>query len=181
MMEGIDEGGLELTLPFDFPLYGSTYSTIYINPNGVLTFNGHLDGRDSWNPDTATLCSTPMVAVLWRDLVTSIYVDESSADSVTVRWSGVYYNTTVPVSFSAMLHADGTIRFRYGEGNANGGMIGVSTGNELFYTLAAESSFESTTNSMNNANDIVFTPWAPFPAGFSLSSRFFHFMRLRYL
>jgi len=164
-----DENSILLQLPFDFPFYGSTYSTVHVNPNGALTFNGVLTDSSSYSPSSATFQSTVMIAALWKDYIASIYVDDSSVDAVTIRWSGIYWNTSGSdntVSFSVTLYADGTIRFQYGEGNVRGGIIGISSGNGIDYIEVPE----SLSYAMGNANDIVFTPWQLLPAEFSLSS-----------
>ena len=53
------------------------------------------------------------------------------------------------------LNKDGSVRFDYGAGNAGGTpLIGLSSGNGNFYTLAAESG----STALGNAPAIVFTP-----------------------
>ena len=160
----------KLDLPFDFPFYGETYSNVWVSIHGVLAFDGYFD---NWYPSDGSLTARRTIAALWEDIDTSsgnIYV-KSSAEAVTVRWSGVYRNTSDPVSFAATLYPDGRVRLSYGAGNINGGWIGVSYGNgQPFYTLAAECSSESSRVAMNNANDIVFTPWTPLPEGLAIST-----------
>ena len=164
-----DDGCWLLTLPFDFPFYGLTYSNVWVSSNGILTFGESYE--NSWYPSDGNLVAKKMIAALWQDLDTSsgdIYVD-SSAEAVTIRWSGTCRSDSTAVAFSATLYPDGRVRLSYGTGNANGGWIGVSSGNEPFYTLAAECRSEANSVSMNNANDIVFTPWSPLPEWLSLS------------
>ena len=156
----------ELGLPFAFPFYGSTYSAVWVNSNGTLTFDGYFA---AYTPDRDVLYQHPMIAALWRDLDMGsgyIYVASNSTESVTIRWSGIYYNST-SVSFSATLYADGTIRLCYGDGNANGGMIGISSGN--FNTPNCILSSASESGSMNNASDIVFSPQMPLLSELSIS------------
>ena len=159
-----DDKCWSLALPFAFPFYGSSCSAVWVGSNGTLAF------AKEYSPYSASevgLSQNVMIAVLWRDLNTSsgdIYV-QSSADAVTIRWSGIYYNSSA-ISFSAMLHADGTIRLRYGAGNANGGMIGLSSGNGSDYILSSVSQ----SGSMANAADIVFAPLRAIPEGLSLSN-----------
>ena len=166
-----DEDSFELTLPFDFPFYGSTYRTVYVNPNGALTFDRVLTGSDSWYPQLETFRSTAMIAVLWYDYVTFIAVDTNSADHVTIRWDGECYYDCTPVSFSATLYADGTICFRYGSGNTNGGMIGISSGNDAGYALSSESESGSMGIENNNIghDDIIFSQQTALPPWLSLS------------
>ena len=110
-----------------------------------------------------------MIAALWANIDTQsgdIYV-KSSANAVTIRWNGVYYETRDPVSFSATLYPDGRIRLSYGAGNANGGLIGVSSGDMGVNYFQASASFSG---SMDGANDIIFTPWTPLPEGLAIST-----------
>ena len=157
-----DDNCWSLSLPLAFPFYGGRYSTVWINSNGTLTFDGTFN---AYSPSLATLQSKVMIAPLWRDLNTSsgdIYVASSSSE-VTIRWDGIYYNST-DVSFAVTLYADGTIRMRYGSGNANGGLIGLSDGSGSNYVL----SNSSQSGSMSGANDIVFRPTG-LPTGMVLS------------
>ena len=163
-----DDECWDLSLPFNFPFYGSAYSKVWVNSNGTLTFDGYFADYDS---DSTVLSQHPMIAVLWKDLRTNdgdIYVERSS-EAVTIQWSGKYYsNNPSTVSFSATLYADGTIRLCYGAGNDSGGMIGISSGNYNNPNYIISSASES--GSMNNAQDIVFTPQMALPDGLSLSS-----------
>ena len=156
-----DDKCWSLSLPFAFQFYGGLYSTVWINSNGTLTFDGTFS---SFSPSLATLQSRVMIAPLWKDLNTSsgdIYVDSSSSE-ITIRWDGIYYSSTA-VSFAVTLYADGTIRMRYGSGNANGGMIGLSDGYGSYIL-----SQSSQSGSMSGAKDIVFRSSGA-PAGLSLS------------
>ena len=159
-----DDKCWQLELPFKIPFYGSFYSNVWVNSNGTLAFDGTYSSRYA---TLANLSAHPMVAVLWNDLTTTggdIFV-ERSADAVTIRWSGAYY-AGASIAFSATLHSNGLIRLRYGSGNANGGLIGVSSGGGLGYLVSAAVQSES----MENAEDIVFVQTAyPPPDGLSLS------------
>ena len=164
-----DDTFWELSLPFAFPFYGSNYQTIRVGSNGVLSFDGNDPGRTG---SSTTLAGNAVVAPLWGDLNTTsgdIYV-ESSSDHVTIRWEGVYYGTSSAVSFSATLYADGTIRFRYGAGNASGGFIGISNGKAELWGVDWIEISQYVNTSLANVQDIVFTPQVALPAGLSLSS-----------
>lgn len=162
-----DDNCWAVTLPFAFPFFRSSYSTMWVNSNGTLTFDGSFTG---YIASTETLSTKAMVAVLWDDLYSlggwgDIYV-QSSADAVTIRWRGIYLRDPYPsVSFSATLYADGTIRLHYGAGNDEGGMIGISSGNGTDYILSSANQ----NGSMGNAADIMFEPIRTMPTGLSLS------------
>ena len=115
-----------------------------------------------------------MIAVLWKDLKTTdandIFV-ASNETSMTIRWRAVYFSGGTEVNASATLHADGRIVLSYGEGNANGGMCGISAGDGERYHVVRNDSI-----SWNNARDIVFevggyeASSAALPDGLELSS-----------
>lgn len=160
-----DDACWDLALPFAFPFFGHSYTNAKINSNGAISFgNADFTARSFL---TDTFLSTPIVAVLWRDLLTSggdIYV-ESGMDAVTVRWAGTAYTGGGEVNFSATLCRDGKIVLSYGSGNGLGGAIGISAGDGTLSHLAARSNG----GSMANADDIVFEMVSVLPEGLSLS------------
>ena len=155
----------DLALPFAFPFFGNTYTNAKINSNGLISFgSSSLLMVSSY--DNTKFLETPIVAVLWADMKTTsgnIYVD-SGADAVTVRWQGTYWAGGA-VNFSATLCRDGRIVLSYGAGNADGGAIGISAGDGTNYVLSAKHQG----GSMENAQDIVFTP-AGLPPGLTLGA-----------
>ena len=168
-----DDNAWAYALPFDFPFYGKIYKNAYIGSNGTISFSSSalFVYPNIYKPDgmagAVSLDGAAMIAALWDDLSTvsgNIYVDESSADAVTIRWSGVCKSDNSPVNFSATLYRDGTIKLSYGEGNSRGGIIGVSAGNykDLFVSASNQS------GSMSNADDIVLKQ--RLPSGFALQA-----------
>jgi len=102
-----------------------------------------------------------MIAALWNDWYTSgsnnppedIYI-ASSPTEITIRWQGEEYGGGNIVNFSATMQTNGNILLKYGDGNADGGMIGVSAGDGQRYSISAR----SWSGSMSNADDVVFSP-----------------------
>lgn len=146
-----DDNCWALALPFDFPFYGNTYRTVYVNSNGTITFGGRFSG---YTYSLQNFTNRVMVAALWADLDTSgtgdIFVSER-ADAVTIRWMGRYQGggEKDAVAVSATLSADGTVRLAYGAGNARGGFVGASAGEgERYLSLGDELD-------LNAASDIV--------------------------
>jgi hypothetical protein len=157
-----DDGCWEAELPFAFPFYGQSYSKVYVGSNGTLSFGSEFNEYEAGM--YAFTNGVPMIAALWDDLSTSsgnIYVD-SSPDHVTIRWAGTYLNGGTAVSFAATLSPDGKIVLSYGDGNADGGFIGVSAGDGVSYLLSSAGQ----SGTMAQAQDVVFTPKA-LPVGFS--------------
>ncbi len=160
-----DDDSWLLTLPFAFPFYGSNYSTCWIDSNGKIRFDG---SGSEYIESVDRLKAHPMIAVLWDDLITSdgdVYV--SATDSaVTIRWEGLYYSESTPVAFSATLEKSGCITLKYGDGNAIGGLIGVSAGDGVNYWLSAHSQ----NGRMHQAPNLLFTESKGLPEGLSLST-----------
>ena len=165
---GVDESW-DLALPFAFPFFGSSYTTAKVNSNGTISFGGN-DLSDCWRYDESAFLGTPVIAAMWNDLETysgDVYV-ESGAEAVTVRWEGYYYDSGgLAVNVSATLCQDGRIILSYGEGNEEGGTIGLSAGDGVTAQFAEKSG----KGSLASADDIVFTPGgAEFPAWFACSA-----------
>ncbi len=153
-----DDNSWKVTLPFEFPLFGKARTNLYVNSNGTLTFDGFFS--QFW-VDMNTFKQQEMIAPLLADLSTyspdDIYV-ETSSNTVTVRWDG-HYTAGGAVNFSATLSKNGQIVLKYGSGNVNGGMIGISAGDGTNYLISAKSE----SGSMASASDIVFKPVGGLP------------------
>lgn len=145
-----DDSYWTLELPFDFPFYGNKYRTAYVNSNGMISFGSGIS-ETSYSADT--FLENPIVAVLWRDLLTTgssdVYV-ESDTENVTIRWKAVYYNGGSDVNASIALSHDGSIKLAYGSGNDNGGFVGVSAGDGENFIIINNTSY-----SRNHTQDIV--------------------------
>lgn len=135
-----DNGTWEYELPFDFPYFGQTYRTVYVNPNGSFAFNtSYING----NLSEYSFSTAPMVAVYLADLAGDTAEDckiythvqeasESQEASVTIRWDVSNKDGgTGRIACSATLTPDGKIRLAYGEGNekTGGAWVGFSKGN----------------------------------------------------
>ena len=139
-----DDTGLWVNLPFEFPWYGKKYTTMYVSSNGFLRF-----GKGSTSRDWPTISSYPAIAVLLSDLVTTEMRVVSSDEEYTVVWKGNYYSSS-SVEFSATLHPDGSATLKYGEGNARGGVVGISGGTDDTKIVILD-----TTASYANMEDVV--------------------------
>lgn len=133
-----------INLPFTFDLYGTSYTSLYLNNNGNITFDNAL----SWYSASGFPITTPMIAPFWGDVDTRsdhgevwYYVDDNAfyATWVEVGPYSAYssYSTGLFNSFQVVI-TDGTdpvlsagqnIGFAYGEmgwttGSASGGSNG---------------------------------------------------------
>jgi hypothetical protein len=125
-----DDDSVEVSLPLSFPFQGSSYSSVFVNSNGNLTFGA---GDADFSQSVADLLSgPPRIAPLWDDLSPNagglVYVD-SDATSATVTFDGVpefFFggNNT----FSVTLRDDGTVEISYGNVDSPDNIVGVTEG-----------------------------------------------------
>ena len=113
-----DDDSAVVDLPWAFPFYGSSYTSVTVSSNGYLTFGS--DGTDFSNdPIPSTTLPNAFIAPFWDDLnpstdgeVYALY--DSTADRFVVEWSGVpHYGSTAPYTFEVILYPDGRILFQY--------------------------------------------------------------------
>ena len=130
-----------LQLPFQFPFFGSTASSLAINPNGLLTLPPISDCKSFFgHADCITYSTFSNVISLWakdwdlgvekdsdvyyrfsskQDGASDGASDPNDIDTFHIIYSNIYrYSKDVstarrPSTFSASLHSDGSIRIRY--------------------------------------------------------------------
>ena len=170
-----------LRLPFSFKFYGRSFTNVYVNGNGTLSFGGANPNGGSYSEYSFTnaVVIAPLQASFDRNTTNDVFITESE-DGVTVRWvrfaskysSEIWDYVYTRYDFSAKLGRDGSIRFSYGtQFEATGEryadyFIGLSAGDGIRYM--------NITRNVNATNDILLTPtFEPgaheMPAGFSLS------------
>ena len=162
-----DDGSWSYALPFSFPYYDQTYTSVWVCSNGFLDF---ASNSDDWSNTEGELISNVRIAALWDDLRTDqggdIYIDDTVAGQVTFRWDAVTYTGQYPCNISCTLFDTGRIEFHYGSGNTNlTPTIGISSGNGTDYLL---SQYNNAT-SLTNANSLEVYPPSPLPAGMELT------------
>jgi hypothetical protein len=137
-----DDGQWTLNLPFAFPLYSSSYSTVFVSSNGLLQFGTNSSVTDSTNT-VDELKQFVRIAPLWDDFTTTgasdnIFVDTSIANQVMIRWDATNKFDGSDVQFAATLFANGRVEFDYGPGNKNlTPTAGVSRGDSRDFELLA--------------------------------------------
>jgi len=164
-----DEASWTLDLPFPFPFYAESYTSVHVCSNGYLDF---ASASAEYSNSNSGLVSNVRIAPLWDDLCTDgdaaqdIYVTETS-DYVAIRWQGETYSTGAAVEFEAVLYADGTIEFNYGATMSGiSPTIGISNGDGTNYLLSQYNG--QTSISIGTAAHLVYA--APLPPGLSLAS-----------
>ena len=136
-----DDDTREIPLGFSFNFYGNTYTSVFINSDGNLTFTG---GDLSVTPRDLGrfLTGLPRIAPFFDDL------NPAEGGQVTFTPEGgrfVVSWTEVPEcclpaitpksTFQVLLFPDGSVEFAYGTVGANDAVVGISPGS---FTGAAE-------------------------------------------
>lgn len=122
-----DDGFMALNLGFNFTLFGNTYSSLFINNNGNVSFGS---GISAYVPTGPTGANAPLISVWFGDVDTrnpasGVVHYNLSGDELVVTWDNVgYYNTGANAlnSFQLVLRSDdyvipvgqGQIGFFYG-------------------------------------------------------------------
>lgn len=128
------------TLPFAFPFYDASYTTVAVSTEGLLQFAGP-DFAGTFNNTEAEFLRNRRVAPLWDDInvfgaADGVFVDASVAGQVKFTWKGVNQANGQPVNVSAVLFGDGRVRFDYGAGNTGlTPTVGVSMGDGRHFAL----------------------------------------------
>lgn len=170
-------GYATLQLPFPFPYYGKSYTTIYPHVDGYMMFEDHpvpwpyIIFEKTFFRNTR--CISPYMGkplVMMSSEGDGIWY-QGSPDSAMIRWRlSVYGNTSgTELNFAVTLFPDGQIRFYYGTMNSSSSMrwiSGLSNGDGLNYHFT---SITDTLAQPANNSSFLFTT-QPYPTEMSLSS-----------
>jgi hypothetical protein len=130
----------ELSLGFDFALYGEIFQTVRINANGFLSFSDSCSGMDCWNNLELPNPEAPrnMIAPWWDDLRPGAepgycYFYTNNQDTAVVAFIDVPYVSDFmgqgPFTFEVILEANGKITYQYQEMNVcHFGTVGLQDG-----------------------------------------------------
>jgi hypothetical protein len=183
VLSNADDGTAVLSLPFGFRFYGTTYSSLCVSSNGLITFGGcpadDMTTRDlTAQPTPGNL---PSIAPFWMDL--SFAVPGAGALSYqtlgtvgsrqfVMQWNNVHaLNGPDALNFEVVLkEGTNTVLFQYQK--VDSGDAGVSLGAGATVGIAASNApansyrLQWSRNSavLHNAMGIQFTPPAATPA-----------------
>lgn len=125
-----DDNFAEVPLGFSFPYQGGSFTSVFVNSNGNLTFGS---GDTDFTESVAELLNDqPRIAPLWDDLSPnnggSVFATFAGG-SMTVTFDSVpeFFNTGSN-TFSVTMEADGTVTISYGSVSALDGIVGLSPG-----------------------------------------------------
>ncbi|MDV6028910.1 MAG: hypothetical protein F9B45_02110 [Phycisphaera sp. RhM] len=134
------DGTFPINLPFSFPFYGNSYSSVGVSTNGFIDL-----GNITWfrEPTEANFKNQARIAPLWGAIDNwgpgdNVYLDTSIADQVTIRWDvSLSSDRTQEVQFSATLKKSGEIIFHYGDVPTGLSPIaGISSGSGQLFVYA---------------------------------------------
>jgi hypothetical protein len=177
---GNDDGSVgPISLPFTFNLYGSSYTSVYVNNNGNITF------QNATNQFSASgfPFGTPMIAPFWSDVDTrspgsGVVMYKVFPTYMIITWKNVgYYNEHSDLlnTFQVII-SDGTdpiigvgnnVSFNYGDmqwttgdaSNGSGGFggisatVGVNKGDNVNYVQVGQFNSNNSTYNGPNATD----------------------------
>lgn len=170
-----DDGSTGLVgLPFPIDFFGNTYSSLYVNNNGNVTFNGSLG---TYTPEGLTTFGSPIIAPFWADVDTAVsgsalvtYGNGTVAghEAFGVNWPGVdCYVTTggglnyfqmIIVNRSDIAPGDFDIEFNYsaiswdsGQASGGNGACQGGTSAAVGYSNGTSNAFELTGSFVNGA------------------------------
>jgi hypothetical protein len=133
-----DDASAAEAIPFAFNYYGRSFSSVFINSDGNLTFD-EADTASTQRGFARLLGGPPRVAPFFADLDPStggrVFVDAAS-DAFTVTWCGVRgFDSTQTTTVQAALFASGVIDIKFGpEVTLTEALVAVSPGRGSSFT-----------------------------------------------
>ena len=113
VVDNADDGTGSISLGSNsFNFYGTTYSTVHVNSNGLITFG--TANNDFLNGDLTTNPSQAAIAVFWDDWITNsgttptnsavLYQLDTANSRLIIEWNDVLpFTGTDPVTYQAIL------------------------------------------------------------------------------
>jgi hypothetical protein len=124
-----DDSSVSVPLGFTFPFQGATWTSVFVNGNGNLTFGG---ANGDFSESVAELLSgQPRIAALWDDLNPDdgLVVLTPEPGAVTIHYVTVpEFLSEKANNFSIRLERSGKITLEYLGVLAQDGLVGISQG-----------------------------------------------------
>lgn len=177
VLANTDDGTVNLTLPFGFRFYGTTYTSLCVSSNGLITFGGCPTDDMSTRDLTAqpTPGNLPVIAPFWMDLTFAIpgagavcyqTLGSTGSRKFVLQWNNVHaLNGPDALNFETILsEGANTILFQYskvdsGDATVNkgaGATVGIAAPNAISNGYFLQWSRNAAVLSDNEA--ILFTP-----------------------
>lgn len=129
-----DDDFSRIELPFEFPYYGRTYTRLYVQSDGNITFR-YPEASSTARSFSRVAGGPPNISPFFRDLDPSRagrVLLQLDGDRLTVTWHRVpvfvEHGVGSPQTFQAMLDSTGRIEFRYGAVEATDAVVGIFPG-----------------------------------------------------
>ncbi len=141
---------LTVDLPFSFPFAGRTWTRVYANANGNVSFQRpegmNWPHRDPWADATMRSVAAAidsraaaglegMIAVFWALYDAATVTVDSTPDSVVITWrafrrtaANAYYRALGENQFQARLHPSGVVELAYRAAPERDGIVGLFHG-----------------------------------------------------
>lgn len=129
-----DDDSRKIDLGFSFPFYGTTYTSVYLNSDGNLTF-GAGDGQSQERTVARFLTLAPRIAALYADLNPAgggkVFFGKASEKSLYVKYDNVpLYGASGGNSVRVTLTDTGKITIAVGAVSGASYVVGVSKGGQ---------------------------------------------------
>jgi hypothetical protein len=139
-----DDDSSRATLPFSFTFFGKSYTDVWINSDGNLTF-GARDSASTERSVSRVLVGAPRIAPFFADLDPSVggkVLTSSNPGAFSVTWCGVNaFDSPDIATVQVTLFPDGAIEMHVsGRTTIREAVIGVSPGQTTAFTAADFSS-----------------------------------------
>jgi len=173
-----DDSTRQVDLPFGFRAFEQEFSFVWVSTNGVL-YAGYPEGGPDDQSSPSRLNGKQIIAGAWDDLRTDkragddVYIVRPDPDRIIFRWQAVTYDAPMapggvsrgenPVNFEIELQINGTIIYRYGDGNQKlFPVVGLGGGWPEPYLVSSHTS-DGEFKDLTNAGTITFTRRNPLP------------------
>jgi uncharacterized protein (TIGR03437 family) len=155
-----DDDSRQVPIGFRFSFYGKSYSTVFVNSDGNLTF-GSAEAASSYRDLARFLVGPPRIAPLFTDLNPAdggAVSYSSEPGRLVVTWQQVPECCAPPVrltsTFQVVLYPDGSIQLAYGMVLSQSVVVGISPGN---FTSSSGSIIDL---SLSTGNQVIAQPIA---------------------
>ncbi|PYV11754.1 MAG: hypothetical protein DMG07_18510, partial [Acidobacteria bacterium] len=174
-----DDDSRSIALGFGFTFFGTTYTSVFFNSDGNLTFEA--SDKDSTERDLSRFTSgSPRIGPFFADLDPSFgsTATRTESDGVVFIWSGVpYFDTNLTNSFSVKLFRSGNIEFVYGTARLDtqtpqSTIVGIAPGSNRGTINGVKFSRDLPTANLGGAIVEIFTSLSEF-SEFALAKKFF--------
>ncbi|SMO50644.1 S8 family serine peptidase [Gracilimonas mengyeensis] len=117
-----DDDYIKITLPFEFPFYGVSYSEAYLTSNGLLSFDDQLLYVLANTPIPDSSGPNNLIAMFWDDLNPSeggeiFYEYHNESGQFIIQFNEIthysYDNDEFSYTFQALLSSNGTIKLQF--------------------------------------------------------------------